>query len=160
LNDASQIPELSDADIELLCKVTMAESGNQGTQGQELVASVILNRLVSPNYPNTMQGVISQDKQFSSWSDGSVQAAVPTQEVKDSVNAVLESGTITQATYFTRIDANKWHEKDLVRAEDCGWTYKEHCFYNTPAEAEEIEARNEASNDKVAPLDEIEEEYA
>lgn len=157
MNDASQIPELSDSDIELLCKVTMAEAGNQGTQGQELVASVVLNRLVSPNYPNTMEGVISAPSQFSTWANGSVQSASPSQEVRDAVNNVLESGTITQATYFTRVDANKWHERDLIRQEDCGWTHKEHCFYNTPAEAEELELRN--GTDKTIPFEDIEEEY-
>lgn len=48
--------------LELLAKCVFAEAGNQGLYGQELVACVILNRVDSNNYPNTVEDVIKQKK--------------------------------------------------------------------------------------------------
>jgi len=46
------------------------EARNQSTLGQIAVARVTLNRVNNPQYPNTICGVVWQDKQFSWTHDG------------------------------------------------------------------------------------------
>lgn len=54
-------------DRELLARTIMAEAGNQGPIGMMGVGSVIMNRLQSPAYGNTLPSVILQPGQFSAW---------------------------------------------------------------------------------------------
>ena len=56
--------ELSDDDMEELAKVVHNEAGNQDMIGRRLVADVVLNRVDSIMFPNTVQDVIRQEDQF------------------------------------------------------------------------------------------------
>ena len=58
---------LTDEEKEMIYKITYAESGNQEIEGQRAVIEVILNRLHSEHYPNTVEEVLSQSGQFSTW---------------------------------------------------------------------------------------------
>lgn len=66
--------QIASPDVELLAKVTYAEAGNQTLEQQLAVAAVILNRVESESFPNTIQEVISQKGQFSSVKGGIVMA--------------------------------------------------------------------------------------
>ena len=59
--------EISADDAELIAKTVQAEAGNQDMKGKRLVAAVIVNRVNSPEFPNTVEGVLSQDGQFSTY---------------------------------------------------------------------------------------------
>ena len=48
--------------IDLLAKCVEAEAGNQGLYGKQLVVDVILNRVDSDSFPNTIEEVIKQDE--------------------------------------------------------------------------------------------------
>lgn len=61
------IDNFTEEEKELLYKITFAEAGNQNLDGQRAVIEVILNRLLSPQYPNTLVGVLSQRGQFTTW---------------------------------------------------------------------------------------------
>ena len=52
---------------DILAKTIQAEAGNQGPVGMLSVGSVIMNRLMSGNYPNKLHDVILQPGQFSAW---------------------------------------------------------------------------------------------
>ena len=58
--------ELSDADRELLARVIWAEARGESLEGQQAVAEVIINRLASPRFPNTVQGIVFSQGQFKS----------------------------------------------------------------------------------------------
>lgn len=64
--EVERIPEmlLSDEDKILIAKVVMAEAGNQDYIGKRLVVDVILNRLNSERWANTVAGVIYAADQF------------------------------------------------------------------------------------------------
>lgn len=62
-------------DIKLLAQLIQAEAGNQDMNGKRLVADVVLNRLKSERFPNTIKEVIYQDGQFGVISDGSFEKA-------------------------------------------------------------------------------------
>ena len=51
-------------DVMLISRVVQKEALNQSEMVQRLVADVILNRVESPNFPNTVQEVINQPGQF------------------------------------------------------------------------------------------------
>lgn len=61
------IDNISDNDKYLIYQITYAESGNQRMKGQRAVVEVILNRVLSDKYPDTVEGVLSQRGQFSTW---------------------------------------------------------------------------------------------
>ena len=53
------------ADRELLASLIFCEAGNQPYEGQVAVGAVVLNRINSESYPDTMEEVIYQSGQFS-----------------------------------------------------------------------------------------------
>ena len=64
---ADTIDDLTDNEKELIARITFREAGNQSEEGQRAVVEVILNRLNSEKWPNTVEGVLSQNRQFSTW---------------------------------------------------------------------------------------------
>ena len=54
----------SKEDIRLLAAITYLEAGNQSYYGKQCVASVVVNRVESKKFPNTLKGVIYQSGQF------------------------------------------------------------------------------------------------
>lgn len=77
-------------DFELMGKTVFAEAKTEEFAGQVAVAEIILNRVESENFPDTVQEVIKQDGAFSSRGNGSVEAAPFDDEcleaVQDAVN--------------------------------------------------------------------------
>lgn len=71
--ESQQIQEnsLEDSDeFRNLCMITYVESGGETEIGQVAVAAVVLNRVRSDMYPNSIEEVIAQKGQFSAFRDG------------------------------------------------------------------------------------------
>ena len=68
LGDKSRYPELklTREEISLLASVIWAEARGESEEGQQAVAEVILNRLASEDFPNTLRSVIYAQGQFRS----------------------------------------------------------------------------------------------
>ncbi|MBO6215692.1 MAG: cell wall hydrolase [Lachnospiraceae bacterium] len=66
----------SASDTVLLAATIQAEADNQPYEGKLAVASVIMNRVNSSLFPNSISGVITQSGQFASWSSGKVSLIV------------------------------------------------------------------------------------
>lgn len=62
-------------ELELLAAVVEAEAGNQDLTGKRLVVDVVLNRVDSPLFPDTITEVLEQPGQFSTMSNGAVEDA-------------------------------------------------------------------------------------
>ena len=56
--------EIRLGDMELMAQLVEAEAGNQPFEGKCLVVDVILNRVESPDWPNTIEEVIFQDNTY------------------------------------------------------------------------------------------------
>ena len=56
----------------MLAKCVHAEARGESYQGQVAVAAVILNRVKSPDFPNTIAGVIYQPWAFTAVHDGQI----------------------------------------------------------------------------------------
>ena len=57
-------------DVDLLARLISAEARGEPYTGQVAVGAVVLNRMESPAFPNTMSGVIYQSGAFTCLSDG------------------------------------------------------------------------------------------
>lgn len=67
----------SGADItQLLARLINGEARGEPYQGQVAVGGVVLNRVKSPEFPNTIAGVIYQKGQFSCVTDGQFDKAI------------------------------------------------------------------------------------
>jgi N-acetylmuramoyl-L-alanine amidase len=83
------------AELECLAKTIYFEARGESEEGQRAVAAVVLNRVKSPDFPNSVCEVVHQggtdgrDCQFSWWCDGL------TDEPKD-VNAWIRAATIAR----------------------------------------------------------------
>lgn len=84
---------MSEPEIELLAKLVRSEAGNQEMIGKRLVADVVLNRIDSETFPDTVEGVIRQDGQFSVIRNGSFDRAEPTEEDFEAVRMELLART-------------------------------------------------------------------
>ncbi len=65
----------SDNDLYLLAKAIYAEARGESYTGQVAVGAVILNRVKSPSFPNTISGVIYQPYAFTAVIDGQINLA-------------------------------------------------------------------------------------
>jgi N-acetylmuramoyl-L-alanine amidase len=59
-------------DEKLLARIINAEAGNQPYDGKLAVGNVIMNRVKSPQFPNSIKDVVYQSGQFSSVSNGAI----------------------------------------------------------------------------------------
>ena len=113
-NSYSQIPDASDCQVkdedlhmakyEILAQLVEAEAGNQGLLGRKLVADVVLNRIDSDIFPNSLEEVIFQDGQFTCIKSGLFDKAgwnvseLSYQAVKEEV----QNRTNRKVLYFSR----------------------------------------------------------
>ena len=66
---------MTQEEIDWLAAICYAEAGNQGDLGKELVAMVVINRVNSPIFPDTVKEVIFQKNQFTTTFDGALSRA-------------------------------------------------------------------------------------
>ena len=71
-SSSSSSSSQSSSDLYLLAKCVHAEARGEPYEGQVAVAAVILNRVESPSFPNTISGVIYQPGAFTAVSDGQI----------------------------------------------------------------------------------------
>ena len=71
------LEEIRAGEIELLALIVYAEAGNQDELGKRYVADVIMNRVNSEHFPDTVEGVVYQKNpiQFSCTVDGALTKA-------------------------------------------------------------------------------------
>lgn len=71
-DDSLTIADFTDAEIDLLARIVRAEAQGEPFEGKVAVAAVVLNRLESPQYPDTLREVIYQKNQFQPVRNGQV----------------------------------------------------------------------------------------
>ena len=88
-------------DLELMAACVEAEAGNQGLDGKRMVADVILNRVEDPNWPNTIEGVIAQKYQFSTYWNGAMDSVSISDETFEACKMELKERGWPGIYYFT-----------------------------------------------------------
>lgn len=110
----------SDEDYNTLLRIVQAEAGVCDEKGKILVANVIINRVKSPRFPNTIRGVVYQANQFSPVSNGSINRVRVTQETIDCVDRALAGEDYSQGALFfmnrgrSRSGAVGWFDRSLT----------------------------------------------
>lgn len=69
-NNAGGASSSSAGDLAMLAAIIQCEAGGESTEGKLAVGSVVMNRVRSSSYPNTIVGVIYQSGQFSPVASG------------------------------------------------------------------------------------------
>lgn len=72
--------EIDEDVLYLMANCVEAEAGDQGELGKRYVADVILNRVDHKDFPDTIEGVITQKYHFSAYWDGGMDRFKPTEE--------------------------------------------------------------------------------
>lgn len=95
----------AEGDRELLANLIYCEAGNQGYAGQLGVGSVVINRVLSSVYPNSVVGVIYQGGQFSPVASGRLALALAegraTQSCYEAADAAMSGQTnVGNCVYF------------------------------------------------------------
>ena len=73
--DQSSVSSSKDM-LELLARLINAEARGEPYKGQVAVGAVVMNRVKSSSFPDTISGVIYQKGQFSSVTDGQINKAI------------------------------------------------------------------------------------
>ena len=71
-SSSSSSSSISSSDLNLLAKCVYAEARGESYVGQVAIAAVVLNRVESPSFPNTIAGVIYQPYAFTAVDDGQI----------------------------------------------------------------------------------------
>ena len=71
-NKPSSSNNYSSSDLYLMAKAIYAEGRGESYTGQVAIGAVIMNRLKSPDFPNTISGIIYQKGAFTAVADGQI----------------------------------------------------------------------------------------
>lgn len=109
--------QLEQADLEVLLRIVEAEAGCEDEDGKLLVANVILNRLDSDHFPDSITEIVFQREngvsQFSPTADGSYNKVQISEETVNAVGRALAGEDISQgALYFA---ARKYADRESMR---------------------------------------------
>ena len=80
------IENLTDYEKELICRITVRECIDEPIEGQRAVIEIIFNRILSSEWPNTVEKVLSQKGQFATWA---IRDLVTEKQIKQ-IEEVLE----------------------------------------------------------------------
>lgn len=119
---------LKPEDYELLLRLVMAEAEGEPLEGKAMVARVVLNRMLSQGFPETVPDVIYQTDQFAPVADGRLAEAVPDESCLLALEIVLEGWDKSQgALYFEAVSngTDTWHSRNLEYIKTVG----NHNFY-------------------------------
>lgn len=126
---------MSDEDYDTLLRIVEAEAGSEDIKGRVLVANVIMNRVKSENFPDTVTEVVWDNSdgvpQFSPTYDGRINEVTVSDETREAVKQALKGTDYSEGALFfiqkSAAEAHnvKWFEKDLKKL----FKYGVHEFY-------------------------------
>ncbi len=110
----------------ILERIVEAEAGDQDVKGRVLVANVILNRVKSKRFPNTVKGVVFAHRQFSPIRNGSYYRVSVSNKTKEAVRLALKGTDYScGALYFMCRSASApsnvaWFDCALTKVKEYG----------------------------------------
>ncbi|MCI8528013.1 MAG: cell wall hydrolase [Lachnospiraceae bacterium] len=102
-------------DAYLLAKIAMAEAEGEDVEGKALVILVVLNRVWSDKFPDSIPEVIFQKRQFSPVGNGRFDRVEPNRECYEALELIqLNKWDESQgALYFESEGESSWHRDNL-----------------------------------------------
>ena len=129
------VRELNETDYETLLRIVEAEAGGEDENGKLLVANVVLNRVDSPLFPDTVREVVYQQDygvyQFSPVKDGRIERVTVSDETRRAVERAVYGEDISRgALYFAARskasgESMRWFDSSLTWL----FAYGGHEFY-------------------------------
>ena len=126
---------MSDEDYDTLLRIVEAEAGSEDIKGRVLVANVIMNRVKSENFPDTVTEVVWDNSdgvpQFPPTYDERINEVTVSDETREAVKQALKGTDYSEGALFfiqkSAAEAHnvKWFEKDLKKL----FKYGVHEFY-------------------------------
>lgn len=112
VEEAKRKTTLTEEEILLMEKVVSAESRGESPEAQYTVACVILNRMESPIFPDTLEGVIRQSYQFTCVGNGIINNVQVTDSVREAVARALDDNTVDEDVLWFRSEHyHTFHEE-------------------------------------------------
>ena len=122
----SSIYGLSRHEKYLLEKLAMAEAEGEDTEGKALVILVVMNRIKDSSFPDTVEDVIYEDRQFSPVASGKFDESVPDEDCQAALDMVLGGWDRSRgALYFESKSKSTWHRDNLEKL----FVHGKHTFY-------------------------------
>lgn len=102
-------------DSRILLKIAMAEAEGETVEGKALVMLVVLNRVWSDEFPNSIEAVVFQPKQFSPVREGGrYYTTEPDAGCYKALELVMSGWDESYgALYFESCEKDSWHSENL-----------------------------------------------
>lgn len=112
---------------EMLARIAMAEAEGEDVEGKALVILVVLNRVWSDKFPDSIEEVITQERQFTAYENGRYDRLEPDEGCWDALGLVMfDHWDESQgALYFESESKSTWHRDNLKRL----FRHGNHTFY-------------------------------
>lgn len=119
-------PQYSDSDLMLLAKVIYAEAGSDflSDEWKMCVGEVVLNRVASPEFPNTIYDVVYQPGQYHGARSGYIASLIPSERCIDIARRLLDGERLMEPAVV--FQANFKQGSGICKAlydSHLGWTY-------------------------------------
>ena len=129
-NSSSTTHLINDDSVYWLSRIIEAEAGGEPFKGKVAVGEVILNRVESNEFPNTIWGVIFDDKfgiQFEPVANGTIYNTPSSESIEAAKVALSGSNYIGDCLYFLnpKIASSNW----IVKNRKFYTTIAKHDFY-------------------------------
>jgi len=110
-----------------LQKIGLAEMEVEGVEAMAHAMRVIINRVESDSFPDTIEGVIFQPKQFTPILNGSYYNMIPNKDSRKALEMVKAGWDETQGALYFEVttDEPTWHSRSLKKL----YEYKSTSFY-------------------------------
>lgn len=112
-------------DLYWLSRIIYSESGNQPLSGKIAVGNVVLNRVHSARFPNTIHAVIFQRNQFSPASNGTIKRTPNAESVMAAKLCLDGAVELDNVLYFNRVGLKSWASRNRTFVA----TIAQHSFY-------------------------------
>lgn len=129
---AASVNVQANKERDLFYRLVSAEAGGESLEGQLAVATTIINRVKSSNFPNTITGVITDKNwgyQYTPVLDGRINIP-PTESAKKAVDMVLNGHRSFGADVMWFVNPNKATSQWIMQNRHFYKTIGGHDFYN------------------------------
>lgn len=126
VNNPNMVITLTEGELDLFERLVQCEAGGEDMIGKILVANVVINRVNSSSFPNTVEGVINAKRQFQPVSSGIINNTTASSDTKEAVRRALSGEDYSKnALYFlSRKYASKsnasWFDNNLTKTVEHG----------------------------------------
>lgn len=115
--------DLSQEELDLLEKCVMAEGGGESYDCQVAIACVVVNRVLSDTFPDTLTEVVTQQGQFSCW-PAQITNVTASNSVRQAVREALTQAVFPENILYFRADYYHSWGTEYCRID--------HTYFSTP----------------------------